>query len=149
GAAHPWQDAHREGARSAVDAAAEPAEARASREIPRGVSAARADGYFLYAPLKAGARLCAAEAGTAEAAGTAGRVGKGRALGPLDTLDALQDQLRHAIAVRYRHRLFAQVDDEHHDLATVIGIDGARCVDHREPLLEREAAPRPHLHLVA
>ena len=48
-----------------------------------------------------------------------------------------------------RERLAAEIDQQHHDLAAIVGVDGAGAVEHGDAMLEREARARAHLRLVA
>src|SRR5579885_1693667 len=59
------------------------------------------------------------------------------------------DQLRHALAAHERHRRRAEVDQDHLDLAAVVGIDRAGAVEHGEAVLQGEPRARPDLRLVA
>ena len=43
----------------------------------------------------------------------------------------------------------SQIDKANLDLPAVIGINGPRSVDHRDPMLDRQPAPGPDLNLVA
>ena len=63
--------------------------------------------------------------------------------------DRRHDELRDPLPARDRHRLGAEVHDDHPDLAAVVGVDRPDAVREGEPLLQREARPGPDLRLVA
>ena len=45
--------------------------------------------------------------------------------------------------------LGAVVDQDHPDLAAIVAVDGAGAVEQRQPVAQRQARARAHLHLVA
>jgi hypothetical protein len=87
-------------------------------------------------------------AARAEAAFASTRV-RQCAFDPLHRLVARDDQLRDAIAGVDRVRLAAEVHQDDPNLAAVARVDGAGRVRHRDRVLERQAATRPHLSFKA
>ena len=75
-------------------------------------------------------------AGGAEAAGAARGVAKLRDLDDGDMLHAGNNQLSDAVAAANGEGLGAVIDEKHHDLAAIIGIDGARAVEQRHAMLQ-------------
>src|ERR1700732_4835680 len=57
--------------------------------------------------------------------------------------------LRDALAAPDRKRRVAVVDQEHADLAAIIGVDRARRIQHSDAVLGGEARARSNLRLVA
>ena len=44
--------------------------------------------------------------------------------------------------------LLREVDEQHHDFATVIGIDGTRSIEHGDAMLQSETATRSYLRFI-
>src|SRR5574342_416130 len=59
--------------------------------------------------------------------------------------DPLYHHLRDALAAFNHHGLLPEIDGDELDFTTVIGIDGAGTVDHRQSLFQRQAAARSDL----
>ena len=57
--------------------------------------------------------------------------------------------LRDAVAAADLERRVAVIDEDHLDLAAIVGIDRARRIEHRHAVLGREPRTRPDLRLVA
>src|SRR5512139_2724793 len=55
------------------------------------------------------------------------------------------NQLCNSHAARDPERLLAEIDQDHADFTTIIGIDGARCVGHRHAMLGRQPRAWPDL----
>ena len=69
---------------------------------------------------------------------------------PLDVLDPLDHELRDPItAVDLVGGLGIGVHEQHLDLAAVLRVDEARCVEHRDAVLQREARTWEHEAAVA
>src|SRR5437773_2391732 len=66
-------------------------------------------------------------------------------LAPGDAGDRADHQLRDAVAAADRDRLASEVDEQHPDLAAVVGVDRAGRVQHREAVARGEAATCPDL----
>src|SRR5262245_54508551 len=81
----------------------------------------------------------------AETAGPARAFGELRRFQPGDSRYRGHDQLRDALAAADDERLAAEIDQDDADLAAVVGIDGARRVEHGDARLQREAGAWPHL----
>ena len=56
----------------------------------------------------------------------------------LDRGDRRDHELRDAVAPLDQERLGAEIDQQHHDLAAIVGIDGARAVQQRHAMLQGE-----------
>ena len=61
--------------------------------------------------------------------------------------DRRDDQLRDALAPPHGERPVRQVHEEHHDLAPVVRVDGARRVQHRDAMVRGEPGARSDLAL--
>jgi len=59
--------------------------------------------------------------------------------------DPLYHHLRDTLAALYDQGLLAEIDGDELNFTPVIGIDGARTVDHRQSLFQRHTAARPDL----
>jgi DNA-binding NtrC family response regulator len=60
-----------------------------------------------------------------------------------------QDELGDAVAALNRKTGLAVVDEHDRELAPIVGVDGARCVQDGDAMFEREAAARTYLRLEA
>ena len=58
-------------------------------------------------------------------------------------------QLGDAFAISDLEGDVAEIDEQHTNFATVVGIDGAWCVEHGDTMFESEAGAWAHLSLVA
>src|SRR5215217_615810 len=63
--------------------------------------------------------------------------------------DRSDDHLRDALAPPYREGQLAVIDQQDLELAAVIRVDRAGCVEHRDAMLCRQPGARPDLSLVA
>ena len=63
----------------------------------------------------------------------------------LSLLMACDDHLCDALAIIDDEWFVGEVDKQHHDLSTVVGIDGARGVEHGESVFERQTAAWTYL----
>ena len=68
---------------------------------------------------------------------------------PCDVRDRGDDELRDAVAATDADGCGPEVDEQHADLATVVGIDRARRVEQGQPFPVRQATPWSHLPLVS
>ena len=84
-----------------------------------------------------------------ETSGAAGGLGQLFDRHELDVGDALDHELRDAIASRDGHRLGAVVDDDDPHLAAVVGVDRPRAVQERDARAQGQAASRADLRLEA
>ena len=84
-----------------------------------------------------------------EPAGAAFGPGKGVHRDKLRFLDPGENQLRYPVATIDRKRLSAEIEQDYPDLATIVGIDRSRCVQHANAVFECEPAPWPYLSLVS
>ena len=75
--------------------------------------------------------------GGAEAPLPAVRLAKRLDRNDLDMGDRRHDELGDAIAAADGEGLGSEIDEEHHDLAAIIGVDGAGAVQERHPVLQR------------
>src|SRR4051812_24514623 len=85
----------------------------------------------------------------AKTAGTACRLLELADLAPHRPGMPRHDQLCNSHAARDDERLLAQIDQNHAHLATIVGIDGARSIGHRDAVPRCETGTRPHLGLEA
>jgi hypothetical protein len=60
-----------------------------------------------------------------------------------------EHQLGDAVPAPDRERFVAEIEKDDPDFAPVICIDGARPVQHADPVLQRQSAPGPDLSLVS
>src|SRR5262245_3220906 len=88
-------------------------------------------------------------AGRAEAAPPAHRGGKFLGRNDLGVGYRGNDELREPLATADHERLIAMIDDDHHQFAAVVGIDGARAVEEREPVPQGKSRRGGPLRLVA
>ena len=84
----------------------------------------------------------------AEATRAADRVGQSRRLSNGDPRNALHDQLRDPFTATKRQRCVSMVDRDHTDLTAVVGVDGARAVERRQPVPQSQAAARSLLSFI-
>ncbi len=59
------------------------------------------------------------------------------------------DHLGNALPVFHHEVLIGEVDEQHHDLAAIVSVYGARGVEHGDTMLQRQTAARTNLCLVA
>ena len=78
-------------------------------------------------------------AGGAEAALPALRVGQGVDRDDRNLSDGANHQLGDPVAPADKERLAAMVDQDHHQLAAIIRIDGTGRVEQRHAMLDRQA----------
>jgi hypothetical protein len=72
-------------------------------------------------------------------------------LGDLNEIGGLMtgdDHLCHTLAVVHDEFFLRQVHQQHTHLATIVGVDGAGCIQHGDSLLQGQSATRSHLCLV-
>ena len=68
---------------------------------------------------------------------------------PLDDFVARHHQLCHALAVLHDEGLVAVIDEQNFQFAAVVGIDGARRIEHGDAVAQGQARAGAHLPLVA
>ena len=74
---------------------------------------------------------------------------EGAYFSPLCLFVASYDELGYAIAISDGEGFCGEIDEDDADLATVVGIDGAWCVEQCDAVLESESGAGAHLCFVA
>ena len=93
--------------------------------------------------------LCSLHSRMAIAASSALRFVEHFDCGQYRLLVACDDELRDALSVVDGEGILREVDEQHHQFATVVGVDGSRRVEHRDTVLQGQSAAGPHLCLIA
>jgi hypothetical protein len=70
-------------------------------------------------------------------------------LGPFDSFVLGYDQLRDAVSGANLIDIFAEVQQDHANLASIAGVDGAGTVQDSDGVFERKSAAGPNLSLIA
>ena len=83
-----------------------------------------------------------------EAAGASLGIGEGVSLLPHNLLMAGDNHLGDALSIFYDKIFGRKINEDDADFAPIVGVDGARCVEHGNAALDGKAATGAHLCLV-